>query len=572
MFNLLSLVWFIRTTKDILFWIYLWQLKEYRFDRLIDHFRTYRGKQLFFNKLIFLKIILILIFSFLIIKETSFIFNLFFVFFLIILYSFESIKFFKDYFSKNLRLPIITKKTVLLISTGLIFEIAVLFFIFQIAQVGFVQMPQLSSQLVQAALLFLIIDIFIPLIVCFIIFLFQPLAVLLKRQIIKKAKQKIASHPNLITIGITGSYGKSSTKEFLFEILKAKYKVLKTLANNNTEIGVAKTILNSLNLEDQIFIAEMGAYKKGETKAICDIVKPKIGILTGINEQHMALFGSWENNISANFELIEALPEDGTAILNWDSLKIFNFQFSPKENLRLPTGQAIFNLKVKDIKFYSVMEKADVWAEDIKTEKEFISFKVCAKDEDFVDFKLNLLGKQNISNILGAIIAAKELGMSLEEILNACKKIKLEQGGIKLLKSKQGINIIDSSYSANPDGVIADLDYLKIWKAKENNSPAISAAVIMPCLIELGKASKKVHYRIGKKIGEICDLAIITTKDYFTEIKKGFIETSYERKDILFLEEPKEILEKIKNFYKKDDIILLEGRVNKKIIDGLIAS
>jgi UDP-N-acetylmuramyl pentapeptide synthase len=105
------------------------------------------------------------------------------------------------------------------------------------------------------------------------------------------------------------------------------------------------------------------------------------------------------------------------------------------------------------------------------------------------------------------------------------------------------------------------LEYLKIWQGRK--------AIVMPCLIELGKASVEVHKRIGEKIGEICDLAIITTKDKFKEIKENAVQSGIKEKNILFLENPKQIVEKIKTFCRPEDVILLEGRIPKEVIDLL---
>jgi UDP-N-acetylmuramoyl-tripeptide--D-alanyl-D-alanine ligase len=359
---------------------------------------------------------------------------------------------------------------------------------------------------------------------------FQPLTYLVRRKVILRAQKKREDFPNLLVIGITGSYGKSSTKEFLYEILSEKYKVLKTQRNINAEIGVAQTILKELKPEHQIFVAEIGAYERGKIEEVCKMIKPKIGILTGINEQHMATFGSQENIIKAKFELIDSLPRDGTAILNMNNKYI-------KDRIMNHALSAIIKTGV------------DIWAEDIKVEKEFILFKIKTKDGDSADFRINLMGRQNLENILLAVGCAKKLGMNLNEISAVCWKINSAQGGIKFLKREQPM-VLDASYSANPDGVIADLEYLKLYQGKK--------LIIMPCLIELGKASKEVHQKIGRKIAEVCDLAIITTKDYFKEIKE-------QAPNVFFIENPEEIAEKIKDF----DVVLLEGRVPQKLIDLL---
>ncbi|KPJ56921.1 hypothetical protein AMJ49_03315 [Parcubacteria bacterium DG_74_2] len=523
---LTSLFWFIREVKAILFWLYLWQLKEYHLGRFLDHFRTEKGKRILFLPIF--KIFLIPVFIF---------FKFIFPVLLTIFYFLESGKVFFDIFQKKLKKPVFTKKMTFLIFFCFGFQTFYLLSVFQKTSIF--------------TLWLLVFDILTPAIASGILLFFQPLTVLIRNKIIKKAKEKRKKFKDLIVIGITGSYGKTSTKEFLATILSEKFKVLKTLKHQNSEVAISQCVLNDLKKEHQVFVVEMGSYNRGGIKLLADICKPKIGILTGINEQHMATFGSQENIIKTKFELIESLPEDGLAILNEESEKIKN------QKSKIKT----YNPKLKNIRFCSKKETSDIWAEDIKIEKEFISFKALSQDGDFAQFTLNLFGAQDIENLLLAALCAKELGMKLSEISKASQKIKPEQGGMKLVKAKKGLDIIDSTYSANPDGVIAHLDYLKIWEGKK--------AIVMPCLIELGRASKEVHERIGEKIGKVCDLAIITTKDRFKETKKGFIKSGQKEENILFIEEPKEIVEKIKTFYRENDVILLEGRIQKKVIELL---
>ncbi len=207
----------------------------------------------------------------------------------------------------------------------------------------------------------------------------------------------------------------------------------------------------------------------------------------------------------------------------------------------------------------------DYWTKEIKVEKDSLSFKVFSRWGEIVQFQVNLLGEHWAQNILMAAIIAKEImGMSLEEIALACQKIKPEQTGMRLLKGIDGLNIVSSTYSANPQSVIAHLEYLKIWPEKK--------VIIMPCLIELGKASKEVHKRIGQKIGEVCDLSIITTRDWFQEIGEGATEKGLKEENILFTDNPKEIFKKIKAFCKEGDVILLEGRVPEELLRKLMVT
>ena len=262
------------------------------------------------------------------------------------------------------------------------------------------------------------------------------------------------------------------------------------------------------------------------------MVKPEIGIISGANEQHLALFGSLDNLISAEggIELANSLPKGGTVIINSDAKLIDEIK------AKLPDDKEKIFVSVKN-------------AENIFVEPEFISFR-----KDLVDFKINVAGGFNIVNILMAIEVALKLKMSLNEILKATSDIRLNQGSINIVENRNGITFLDSSYSANPDGVIADLDYLNVYKGKK--------VVIMPSLIELGPATKEVHQRIGKRMSEVCDLVIITSKDSFNDIKNG----AGDFKKIYLIENPEDVVKRINGFCAKGDVVLFESRIPSEII------
>lgn len=535
MFLIISILWFIRTSKHILFWLYLWQLKEYHFGRFLAHFKTQRGQKLILNPLQNFKILLTVFF---LLDSVVFVWVLFLVYFI------ESFLFFKAIVYKKAKKPKLTKKTVFLISFS--FLIVVLFPL---------TLSIFSEEIIQLSLYFLVFDILTPLIVTTVVFLFQPVSVLLRNNTIRRARGKIKKLKSIyggpIVVGITGSYGKTSTKEFLSTILSYKFKVLKTKEHQNSEIGISECILNNLNKDHQVFVVEMGSYNKGGIKLLSDIVKPKIGIVTGVNEQHLALFGSLNNLLSAEGgrELAGALPKDGLLILNGDNKYCLDLY------RKTDVEKKIYSIKKGRI-------SSDIWADEITVKKEYVSFVALTKEKEMTSFNIDVFGKQNIQNILAAILAARQLGMSFEEIIKATKNIKQEQSGLLLKNGKHGVNIIDSSYSSNPDGVIADLEYLSIFPKKK--------AIIMPCLIELGVKSAEIHQQIGKKIGETCDLAIITTREMFKEIKKEAIEAGMKEKNIVFCEKPEEILTRISIFCAKGDAVLLEGRMPEKLISKLL--
>ena len=548
--TLLNTFWFIWEIKYILFWLYLWQLKDYHIGRFIEHFKTHKGKKIFLNFIQVLKLALFILF----LTAGGAIRYLFSILFL--LYIGELILFLRGILNKSIKKPTKTLKTLFL--TAISFTIVILFL---------VGASKYKDTLHPALLLGF--DILTPIIISAIVLLFQPIFVLLRNNTLRKARnkiEKIKSFNKLKVIVITGSYGKTSTKEFLSKILSKKFEVLATKEHQNSEIGIAKCILKDLEPSCQIFVAEVGAYDKGKVKEVCSILKPKIGIVTGVNEQHLALFGSLKNLLSAEGggELADALPKDGILIVNGDNkycLDLYKKTDKPKK---------IYSLSNKVI-------NPDIWSDSVTVHKDNISFLAINKSGliarasteggapnlEMAHFGVKVLGIQSVQNLLGAILTAKELGMNFGEISEACRDISQEQAGMVLKNGKHGIDIIDSSYSSNPDGVFADLDYFLIFTGKK--------VIVMPCLIELGKKSAEIHEKIGKKIGEICDLAIITSKDKFEDLKRGAMEVGMKEKNIILRDNPQDIYSLVTIFCKSGDAVLLEGRVPAGLINLLKA-
>ncbi len=525
-------LWLARTIKFVLFWIYLWQLKEYHIPRFIDHFRTHKGKQLIFNPLLLVKMILL---PLLLINTT-------FAWVLLVVYIAETGLFIQSIARRTVKKPKITFKTRVLVLAGLL--ITGLFF-WKIS--GATDATLLSVGL-------LLFDILTPVIISVVVLIIQPFFVMARYRILQKARRKMAGlNPvfgGLTVIGITGSYGKTSTKEFLRAILSVKFDVLATPDHKNSEMGIAQTIMEELKPHHKVFIVEMGAYQKGGIKLLCDMVRPVIGIVTGVNEQHLATFGSLDNLLSAEGgrELAAALPGHGLMVVNGDNA--YCVDLYKKISIHK--------------KMYSTAHDAidsDMWAEHIEVNKEKLSFIVRDKEGGMGHIDVAVAGKQNVQNMLAAILVARHLGMDFEQIAEGVRRIFPHHGGMVSRRGKFGIEIIDSSYSSNPDGVAADLDYLDIFPGKK--------MIVMPCLIELGEKSKDAHYRIGKKIAKVCGMAVITTQDYFEELKRGAVEAGMDARNIIFSEKPTDIFTIVTTFCKKGDTVLLEGRVPGHLIQLL---
>ncbi|HOK35468.1 MAG TPA: UDP-N-acetylmuramoyl-tripeptide--D-alanyl-D-alanine ligase [Candidatus Pacearchaeota archaeon] len=521
--------WLLHILRRTFFWLYFWQLKEYRWDRFKDGIQE--NKKILFPKVSIFALTLLLFSPLLLKILDGALFEIFtFVFYFTLgIYSLYLL------LKRKWSLPKFTSKML------------VLFILTFLLETTLIIVPNQSLETRIFSLTILILEVFFPLFMTFCVEIVQIPTFFAKKWIIKKAGGKMKNFPKLTVIGITGSYGKTSTKEFLAQILSQKYKVLKTEGNNNTEMGVSRTVLQKLNKKHQIFVCEMAAYRKGEIKAICDIVHPKIGILTGVTTQHISLFGSLKNIVQTKYELINSLPKDGIAIFNATN----------KECQKLAQRTTVQKY------LYSAYEgDFDVFARNINETKDFIEFELVTKKEK-TEIRLNLLGKQNVENFLGAATCALKLGISLKEIQKIAPKLQPSETSLRKKESKNGAIIIDDSYSQNPEGVMAAMDYLKNFENEKK-------ILLMPCLIELGKSAPAIHKNIGRKIGETFDFAIITTPYYFEELTLGAQEAGMKPEKIIFLSETKKVLEKLGPYLQKGNVILIEGRINEKIKEKIV--
>lgn len=481
--------------------VYYYQLKEYRFDKFWDFLKSKSGKELLFSFpamfrcLVFLNIAWI---------ELPLLF--------LILVVFEVLMLAANASKRKIFRPDFTKKALLIFGLSFITEWLLIY---------------LSNFDLRVAIT---INTFRFVLIGAFVVLFAPITLIAKMHFVKKARKKLLSMDNLIVIGITGSYGKSSVKNFLSTILAEKYEVIKTPKNTNTEIGIARLILKNLNTDHQVFVAEMGAYTRNEIGKACIAAPPNIGIVTAINEQHLELFKSIENIMKAKGELLQALPEDGLAVLNGD------------------------NNYCVEMKKYSKAEAKFYYMRDV----EFVD-----ANEDSIRFRYEgyeyttPFGTNHfVQNLLGVIKVAKYLGLSEEEIQNGISKTELDQGSLKLIK-KNGVKILDDTYNSNPDGARSSLKELKNIKAKRK-------IAIIYGLLELGPRTKEVHMELAEEIDNICDTCIVVSKN-IEEFFKGNLKKS----KYIFEDDHKRLLEIVKSEIQEGDAVLLNNKVPELVCKWL---
>ena len=502
-----SLIWFPQAISQILLWLYWWQTKEYRWDRFKILLKSNEGRKKLKLNDIALKIILI----------SSSYFVKSFSWAAIFLFLVLDCQFLSKIIKREVKRPKFTLRAGIVLIISLIPTLLVISGIFPLI-IG--EFSLIFSLIVGIALTALVVN-------------------QVKKKILKKAKTRLEKIKPIV-IGVTGSYGKTTTKDFIAHLLSQKYPIAKTTGNKNTPIGIAQEVVKNLKYNSRFFIVEMGAYKKGEIKALAKIVHPQIGIITGIGSQHLALFGSLEEIKKTKFELIESLPSGGTAI--------FNFANSYCRQMARQVKK--LGLKLKVLSYGTQVKIVAVTPQGIT----FVVEEGKIKQKIFAP----IAGIHFVENLLGAILIARIFGISWTQIKQGCQTITTSPKTMQVYQLKNGITIIDDSYNANPQGFEAALNYLSLFKGKKK-------IVFTPGIIELGKTSQATHQTIGRLMAKTTSKIILTNKEFANDIRKGLGKETAKLKII-------ENLKKQQNQFLKlaknpDSVILLEGRIPQKLLN-----
>lgn len=372
-------------------------------------------------------------------------------------------------------------------------------------------------------------------IIMFVNFLNRPLEKLVGKHFENQAKTKLASMTNMEVIGVTGSYGKTSTKNILHDILSVKYNVFKTPANYNTPFGLMITINEHLDKYNDFFIAEMGACKQGEIKELCDLVHPKYGILTRVGLAHLETFGSEEAIQHTKFELIESLPSDGIGILNGDDEKQLSYKV--KNDCKI-LWIGIDNKKV------------DCYAKDIELTYKGTKFTAVFKDGKEYEFETKLLGRNNIYNILAGITLGRELGINITNLQKSVKRVAPIEHRLSMTKYYD-INIIDDAYNSNPMGCKMALEVLNMMPGKH--------IVVTPGMIEVGAKEDEVNKEFGRQIADNTDEVILIGEEKTKPIYEGLIEKKFPKEKIHILNDVMDAFPLMLKLKDKETYVLLEN-------------
>lgn len=317
------------------------------------------------------------------------------------------------------------------------------------------------------------------------VWILKPVESAINRKYYNEAADILRQMKDLKVVGITGSYGKTSTKHYLYSILSEQFETLMTPGSYNTTLGVIRTVREMMKPYCEVFICEMGAKQGGDIKEICELVNPEIGIVTAVGPQHLESFKTIENVQATKFELVDALPSDGLAVVNDD----FPYVASRKvEN-------------VDCLRYGVVSDTADYRAKDIRYGANGTDFTIEGPGIEPLEVHTRLVGECNVSNLLAAIIVALRLGVPVDKILRAVNRIEAVEHRLSMRRTPGGLTIIDDAFNSNPTGSSMALDVLAAMDGRR--------IIITPGMIELGDEQYNLNRQFGVKIASSADVAIV---------------------------------------------------------------
>ena len=360
-----------------------------------------------------------------------------------------------------------------------------------------------------------------------------PIEKHINQQFVDDAKKRLEKNPNLIRIGITGSYGKTSTKFLLRDILSVKYNVLATPSSFNTTMGVTRVIREQLMPSHQVFIAEMGARHVGDIKELVDLVHPTMGLLTSVGPQHLDTFGTIERIKNTKYELIDGLPQNGTAILARDGAICEElYHRCPLEKKYMPG----------DLMTASDMEWGPFGTRFTLTDM---------KTGESARCETRLLGEHSIANLLLCCTAARTLGMTPAEIAMGVARCQLVEHRLELLSGSGGVSIIDDAFNANPVGAKAALRVLKNFPGRR--------IIITPGMVELGGEEAQFNREFGEQMAESVDVAILVGKKHTQPIVDGLISKDFPKEKIHVVSSLEESTKVLHAMMQAGDVVLYEN-------------
>lgn len=367
--------------------------------------------------------------------------------------------------------------------------------------------------------------------------LLQPFEERMKKRFFREAQEKIRKDPSLLRIAITGSYGKTSVKHIVNRILEEKYYTLMPPGSYNTPMGITRVVREQLQPVHEVFVTEMGAKLPGDIAELCRLVQPQYGILTAIGPQHLETFQTFAAIVETKSELLDALPQDGIAVLNFDDEQI-------RANAHRVKGKVIsYGLFSPDLDYRAV---------DISYHSRGSRFTLTGPDGSCIEFKTKLLGEHNIYNIAAAVAMAAQLGVPLERAKAAVAMLSPVEHRLELKPTPNGFIIIDDAFNANPVGAKKAMEVL-------GQMDGGTKFLITPGMVELGAREAEENNAFGQAAAKACDYAVLVGKKQTEPIRTGLLDAGFPEERIFMAADLTAANAFVYSRAKTGDIILYEN-------------
>lgn len=374
--------------------------------------------------------------------------------------------------------------------------------------------------------------------------LMTPIEAFFRRRFITQARRVLDDvHPTVI--GITGSYGKTSTKTYLAHILNGRYKAYPTPKSYNTLMGLCIAINNDLAQNHSIdyFIAEMGAYIPGEIARIAELTHPTISIVIEVGPQHLERFGNLENVATAKYEIIKALPSDGVGIFNWDNPYVREMYQRGFPATRIAVSKTVDPASVVNAEPRFVASEI---SESLAGMQFLVTDMQTGQSEHFTT---PLLGQHNITNILLATGAAVHEGMTLRDVAWRVRELQPAESRLVRQTSPSGITIINDAYSANPVGAVEALRVLGMHTSGKR-------LLITPGMVELGELMESENRKLGQTAAQYATDVILVGKQQTAPIHQGLLSAGFAADHLQIVDTLAESVEWYQTHLKAGDTVL----------------
>ena len=347
---------------------------------------------------------------------------------------------------------------------------------------------------------------------------------------------------NLKVVGVTGSVGKTSTKDIIANVLSNKYKVLKTEGNNNNHIGLPLTILRLQ--DEEIAVIEMGMNHLGEISYLTKIAKPDIAVITNIGTSHIGNLGSRENILKAKLEILEGMDKK-KIVINNDNDLLNKWYLENKNNIEIHT--------------FGIKNESEFNAKNIKLKENSSEF-ICENKNEKINIEVPVGGEHFILNALCGLTVGKLLNLNNEEIKNGIKDFKLTAKRMEINHLKNNITIINDSYNASYESMKASISNLKNMNGERK-------IAVLGDMFELGDFSEKLHKEVGTEIykNKIDKLYLIGNYSKF--IGEEAEKEGYKKENIFYFENKDELFNNLKNNLKSGDVILIKASNGMKLFE-----